>query len=79
MDVHKHVPGLTKDAVAGAHEKDLAVQAKHNVKYLKYWFSEATGDVFCLSEAPDKEAAIQVHREAHGLIPDDIIEVQEGS
>jgi uncharacterized protein DUF4242 len=79
MDVHKHVPGLTKDGVADAHQKDLAVQGKHNVKYLKYWFNEQTGDVFCLSEAPDRESAIRVHREAHGLIPDEVVEVQEGS
>ena len=79
LDIHKHVPGLTKDSIAGAHERDLAVQDKHDVKYLKYWFNELTGDVFCLAEAPNKEAAIRVHREAHGLIPDEIIEVEEGS
>lgn len=78
MDVHRKVDGLTADAVAGAHEKDLEIQHKHGVKYLKYWFNEATGTVFCLSDAPDKESAIRVHREAHGLIPDDVIEVKEG-
>jgi hypothetical protein len=78
MDIHKHIPGLTQDAVKGAHEQDLAVQGKHDVKYLRYWFNTATGDVFCLVEAPDKEAAIRVHREAHGLVPDEIVEVQEG-
>jgi hypothetical protein len=78
MDIHKHIPGLTHDAVKGAHEQDLAVQGKHDVKYLRYWFNTATGDVFCLVEAPDKEAAIRVHREAHGLVPDEIVEVQEG-
>ena len=40
--------------------------------------NKETGDVFCLVEAPSKEAAIQVHREAHGLLPDDITEVVEG-
>jgi hypothetical protein len=29
-------------------------------------------------DAPDKEAAIAVHREAHGLLADDITEVKEG-
>ena len=43
-----------------------------------YWLNETTGDTFCLVEAPSKEAAIEVHREAHGLIADEIIEVQEG-
>ena len=78
MDVHKNVDGLTGEAVAGAHEKDLAVQEKHGVKYLKYWYDEGTGTVFCLCEAPNKEAAAAVHREAHGLVADDIFEVKEG-
>jgi len=78
MDVHNHIPGLTKDAVAGAHQKDLETQGKFGVKYLHYWFNEKTGQVFCLIDAPDKEAAIAVHREAHGLVADDLIEVVEG-
>jgi hypothetical protein len=48
------------------------------VRYLKYWFNEKTGEVFCLAEAPDKEAAEAVHREAHGLMADEITEVEEG-
>ena len=78
MDMHKGVEGLTAEAVAGAHEKDLEVQEKHGVKYLKYWFNEDDGSIFCLSEAPNKEAAEAVHREAHGLVADEIIEVKEG-
>lgn len=78
MDIHHHVEGLTAEAVAGAHQKDLEVQQKHGVKYLKYWFDEGTGKVFCLVEAPSKEAAEAVHREAHGGVADEIIEVKEG-
>jgi hypothetical protein len=78
MDIHKAVEGLTAQAVAEAHKKDLEKQGKYGVKYLKYWFNEKDGTVFCLSEAPDKEAAMKVHKEAHGLIPDEIIEVKEG-
>jgi hypothetical protein len=78
MDVHNHVPGLTKEAVAGAHQKDLETQGKHDVKYLQYWYNEKTGQVFCLVEAPNKEAAMAVHREAHGLVADEIFEVVEG-
>jgi hypothetical protein len=78
MDVHRHVDGLTADAVADAHRKDLEVQKKHNVRYLKYWFNEDDGTVFCLCDAPNKEAADAVHREAHGLRADEIIEVKEG-
>jgi hypothetical protein len=79
MDIHHHVEGLTADAVAGAHQADLNTQAKYGVKYLRYWFDEGSGKVFCLVEAPNKEAAIAVHREAHGLVADEIIEVREGS
>jgi hypothetical protein len=64
--------------VAEAHRKDLSVQDKYGVKYLRYWYNDADGSVFCLSEAPSKEAAESVHREAHGLIPDEIVEVKEG-
>jgi hypothetical protein len=78
MDVHNHVPGLTKDAVAGAHQADLKTQEKYGVKYLQYWYNEKTGQVFCLVDAPNKEAAEQVHREAHGLVADEIFEVTEG-
>jgi hypothetical protein len=78
IDIHHHVEGLTADAVAGAHEADLTTQGKYGVKYLRYWFDEATGKVFCLVEAPSKEAANAVHREAHGLVADELIEVQEG-
>ena len=79
MDHHHKVEGLTADAVAGAHQRDLEVQAKHGVEYIKYWFDEGSGAVFCLVNAPSKEAAAAVHREAHGLEADDITEVQEGA
>jgi hypothetical protein len=78
MDIHHKVDGLTGEAVAGAHARDLEVQGKYGVKYLNYWFDEATGRVFCLVDAPSKEAAAAVHREAHGLVADEITEVKEG-
>ena len=78
MDQHNNVEGLTAAAVAGAHQKDLETQAKHGVTYLQYWFNEQSGKVYCLVDAPSKQAAEQVHREAHGLVADEIIEVQEG-
>jgi hypothetical protein len=78
MDVH-NLPGATAEAVAAAHVRDLEKQDEHNVKYLHYWIDEAAGKVFCLVEAPDAEAANQVHREAHGLVADEIYEVREGS
>ena len=79
MDIHEHIEGLTEDAVAHAHEADVATQEKHGVKYLKYWFDESNGKVFCLVDAPNIEAATAVHREAHGLVADSLVEVKEGS
>jgi hypothetical protein len=79
LDVHHKIDGLTGEAVAGAHQKDLEVQHKYRVNYLRYWYDEGTGKVFCLVEAPSREAAAAVHREAHGLLADEIIEVKEGS
>jgi hypothetical protein len=78
LDIHKHVDGLTADAVKGAHAADLAAQAELGVKYLQYWFDEGTGKVFCLVEAPSVSAAAEVHRRAHGLLADEIIEVKPG-
>jgi hypothetical protein len=78
MDIHHHVDGLTAEAVAHAHEADLETQKKYGVKYLRYWFDESTGKVFCLVEAPTADAANTVHREAHGLVADEIVEVKEG-
>ena len=38
---------------------------------------EEAGKIFCLVDAPDAEAAHTVHREAHGLVADEIYEVSE--
>jgi hypothetical protein len=79
MDIHAHIEGLTADAVAQAHAADLKTQEQYGANYRRYWFDESTGKVFCLVEAPNKEAAIAVHRAAHGLVADELIEVVEGS
>jgi len=79
LDVHAKIVGLTADVAADAHRKDLEIQQKHGVKYLRYWFDEGNGKVFCLVEAPSREAAEAVHREAHGMMADEIIEVKEGT
>lgn len=78
MDVHHKVEGLTAEAVAGAHQKDLETQDKYGVNYLRYWFDEGSGKVFCLVDAPDAEKAAKVHEEAHGLLADELTPVQEG-
>lgn len=80
MDVHEQLPdGATATDVAGAHKADLETQGQYGVSYRQYWVDEANGKVFCLVEAPDADAAITVHREAHGLVADKIYQVIEGS
>lgn len=80
MDVHEQLPdGASAADVAGAHKADLEIQDQYGVKYKSYWVDEEHGKVFCLVEAPDADAAIRVHREAHGLVADNIYEVVEGS
>lgn len=78
MDVHEKVDGLTAEAVANAHARDLEVQGEYGVDYQKYWFDEESGKVFCLVEAPDAATASRVHKEAHGLVADHVIPVNEG-
>ncbi len=68
---------VTPEEMAAGHARDLAVQDKHGVRYLKYWYDAARGRVFCLVEAPSAEAALAVHWESAGVRPDDIFEVQE--
>ena len=79
MDVHTIEGGVSVDDVARAHEADLAVQAAHDVRYLRYWVDEDAGRIFCLVEAPDAEAANEVHRRAHGLVAEQIFRVSEHS
>jgi hypothetical protein len=79
MDVHNLGGPVTMDDVAKAHAADLEVQGDHDVSYLRYWVDEAAGKIFCLVEAPDAEAAHTVHRDAHGLVADEMHPVQEGS
>jgi peptidyl-tRNA hydrolase len=79
MDVHERVDGLTAAAVAEAHRRDVETQQRYGVEYLRYWFDEGSGKVFCLVEAPDADTAVAVHREAHGLLADSITPVVEGA
>lgn len=78
LDVHNIEGGVSASDVAEAHKKDLQEQEKHGVNYKNYWVDEKAGKVFCLVEAPDAETAHTVHREAHGLVADEIYEVQQG-
>jgi hypothetical protein len=78
LDVHTLEGGVSAADVAEAHKKDLEEQAKHGVNYKNYWVDEKAGKIFCLVEAPNAEAAHTVHREAHGLVAEEIYEVEQG-
>jgi hypothetical protein len=78
MDIHHIDGGVTIEDVTKAHAADLQAQGEHDVRYLRYWVNEEQGKIFCLVEAPSGDAAEAVHREAHGLVADDLFEVQEG-
>jgi hypothetical protein len=79
MDVHNIEGGVSVADVAGAHKADLETQSKYSVSYLRYWVNEDDGKIFCLVEADDAESANTVHREAHGLVADEIYPVSEHS
>jgi len=75
MDIHNLPEGTTPEDVAKAHAKDMEIQRKYGVEYHKYWVNEAGNKIFCLAHAPNAEAAECVHREAHGMMAEKIIEV----
>ena len=78
MDVHHMNGSVALADVAKAHEADLATQGQYGVEYRSYWVDEAGGKIFCLVDAPDADTAARVHREAHGLVADEIHAVREG-
>ena len=79
MDIHTIEGGVTEADAANAHAADVATQKPFGVSYLRYWVDEEAGKIFCLVEAPDAETANTVHREAHGLVADEIFAVREHS
>ncbi|HEX9786763.1 MAG TPA: nickel-binding protein [Candidatus Binatia bacterium] len=74
MDRH-YIEGATRHAVADAHQKDLALQDKYHVKFLTYWFDEMRCTAFCLIEAPNRETIERAHNDAHGSVPNEVLEV----
>jgi class 3 adenylate cyclase len=75
MDIHEVGPDVTVEDIAKAHAQDVAVQDKYGVHYDKYYFNKKAGKIFCLCHAPSAEAAVKVHKEAHGLVADKLIQV----
>jgi class 3 adenylate cyclase len=78
MDVHRNQAEATIESLHEAHISDLEAQERHGAKYLKYWYSAKARTICCLIDAPSKEACVATHRDAHGDLADDIIEVESG-
>lgn len=76
MDIHPDLGDVTEGDIQAAHQRDLEVQDDYGVQFLTYWFNSPGGHAFCLVEAPDEEAAVQVHKASHGLVPHKVIEVE---
>jgi hypothetical protein len=76
MDRHD-LPDATAADLAVAHMRDLEVQDEFGVRFVTYWFEEDAGSGFCLVEGPDGEAVEAAHRAAHGLLPSNVIEVDQ--
>jgi class 3 adenylate cyclase len=79
MDIHRNITGVTPAEIAEAHNADLAAQGSYHVKYLRWWFNNELGSIYCLVEAPSADAAMKVHEQAHGLLPDEIIPIELGA
>jgi hypothetical protein len=78
MDTHDLHGPVTAEEAAKAHAADLATQDEFDATFERYWVDEAQGRIFCLIKAPSAEAAANVHRKAHGLLADEIVQVTEG-
>ncbi len=64
MDVHHGMEGITPDGLLEAHQADLAIQDDEKVNFKHAWGDPASGVVFCLSEAPSREAVMTIHERA---------------
>lgn len=76
LDIHRNLKDATPASIREAHIADIEAQETYGARYLKYWFDERRGTVVCLVEAPDREACEAVHRHAHGMVADEIINVE---
>ncbi|PWL38882.1 DUF4242 domain-containing protein [Flagellimonas aquimarina] len=77
MDFHDVPEGITAKHVAEMHQADLKIEHKYNCRGLTYWCDERRQTAFCLIEAPNKKAIIDLHEQAHGDVPQRIIEVND--
>ena len=77
MDFHDLPDGVSAAHVAEMHQADLKIEHKYNCRGLTYWCDERRQTAFCLIEAPNEQAIIDLHQKAHGAVPQRIIEVND--
>lgn len=77
MDFHDLPDGVTAAHVAEMHQADLKIEHKYNCRGLTYWCDERRQTAFCLIEAPNEQAIVDLHQKAHGAVPQRIIEVND--
>ncbi|SEM24526.1 SCO4226 family nickel-binding protein [Streptacidiphilus jiangxiensis] len=71
MDVHRGMTGITADQLMAAHQADLAIEAEEHVHFKQAWADPESGTVYCLSEAPSRDAVQRIHERA-GHMADEI-------
>lgn len=76
MDRHDVSKEVTAEMVAELHQKDLKIQHQFKCRGLTYWFDENRNTAFCLIEAPNETAIVNMHKKAHGKVPHQVIEVE---
>lgn len=76
MDRHDLFETMTAEILAQIHQEDLKIQGQFGCRGLTYWFDNARKTAFCLVEAPNKDAILRMHTQAHGDVPNSIIEVE---
>ncbi|MCP3819659.1 SCO4226 family nickel-binding protein [Streptomyces sp. A3M-1-3] len=64
MDVHHGMKGITAEQLSAAHRADLAIESEEGVHFEQAWADPEAGTVYCLSEAPSKEAVMRIHERA---------------
>lgn len=77
MDRHDVSQAVNAENVAQLHKEDLKIQHQFNCRGLTYWYDDIKKIAFCLIEAPDKDSIHNMHKSAHGEVPNQIIEVDE--
>lgn len=64
MDVHSGFFGVTRQQLAEAHGRDLAIQDEEGVRFEHAWLDPERGKAFCLASGPTREAVMRVHERA---------------